>query len=342
MEKETIYCKIPLLTISVSAIVCNFITIAIQRKKNIINGPIRHLLYSLVSIDISHSLLIFVITLKSMTNGDSPGHKSTQSLPQVIIRTLGFSFTLVQLFTQTAIAMERFIAVKFPIKYRNSLSKVNRKIAVVAIWLVSVLLGIAVTFPSMFLGYPRVNTIICSVTYITSMILVAAMYVSMALEIRHGNNRVNNGNRNNPVARARGREERARLQERDTWVLSIAIVGTYFILNTALIINTAFFEEVGETRPMVARPCNTKQDIFSNVAFGLVAFNKVFDPLLYFYAKYRMDKRRRTQIDDARSEMPTTANVNNSGNVDGMVNQRGEEAKEGTDCEGTIFAENSC
>ena len=313
METKTVFCKVPLITISVSAIICNIAIIIFQHRKNIINGRIRYFLFSLVAIDLIYSsfviLMIIISVTQSTSSNNTPRHKTIDAT----FRSLAISFIHIQLFTQTAIAVERFIAAKFPIVYRNSLSKVNRKIVIVGLWIGSLSLSTAITFPAILYDYPRVVMIICGIIYTLSMILVVTMYLLMTIQIRKGNRRITMRDQDNPGGDQSRRRERERRQERNTIVLSVTIVVTYFVLNTTLVVYASFFDEGTESTPIAARSCDTNNGIFANIAFGLAVFNRAFDPILYYYLWYRLNKRvtKHTDTDARQEEVAAVAKSNN-------------------------------
>ena len=291
METKTVLCRVPLIVISVTAIICNTAIIIFQSRKNIINGRIRYFLFSLVAIDLIYSAFIMLLIPMSVTQSTTSNNIQRAKSIGAVVRALGVSFTFIQMFTQAAIAVERFIAVKFPILYRNSLSKVNRKSTILGIWVVSLSLNAAFTFPAVLYGYSRVVMIAFGMIYALLMILVAAMYALITLQVRKGNRRIGMRNQDDPDEDQSGRRERASRQERDTMVLSVAIVATYFVLNTTLVVYVSFFEGTG-SMPIVARSCDTNNDIFGHVAIGLSLCNRALNPIIYFYLSYRMSKRQ--------------------------------------------------
>lgn len=233
---------------------------------------------------------------------------------QVIIRFLGFNFSHAQLITQVSIASERFVAVKFPIKYRNHQSKLNRKIVSIVIWIVSALFSIAVTLPSLILGYPRVIGTVCCATYTISLILVTEMYLMTTLEVRKAKKRVQKTR--NPRRDGRDQLARARSHENETLILSAAIVGAYFTLNTTLIVYTAFYEGVEASKPMLARSCYTTDGKLAHIAIGLASLNKLVDPLMYFYLKFYMNRRKQGRIENIKINGTADARVDSPGKTE--------------------------
>ena len=298
MATDTVICKSPLATVSASAIACNLVMIILHHRKKIINGGIRHFLYNLISVDMAYSTFIFTMTIKLIQQNNAEEYTNASRITQATIRCICFGLTHIQLLTQIAIAVERFVASAYPIIYRNSSSKINRKIVNVGIWLFSLLLGAAVTFPSILYGYARVIPVTCGSMYLISLILVATMYGQVTLHVIKSNERVSEGsNRNNPGESSRNRRQRAKHQERNTMIFSTAIVTTYFILNTPFIIYTFVFDTKDTSIPMFARSCNTTNGLFANVALGLAALNRFFDPLIYFYLRYRLSRRKEVRFE---------------------------------------------
>ena len=74
-------------------------------------------------------------------------------------------------------------------------------------------------------------------------------------------------------------------------IFSTAIVTTYFILNTPFIIYAFVFDTKDTSIPMFARSCNTTNGLVANIALGLAALNRFFDPLIYFYLRYRLSRQ---------------------------------------------------
>ena len=309
MANDAITCSSPLAAVTASAIACNLVMIILHHRKKIISGGIRYFLYNLVSADMAYSMVIFAMTVKLLHQNNTEEYTNASSITKAKIRCLCFSLTHIQLLTQIAIAVERFVASAYPIVYRNSSMKKNRKIVTVGIWLFSLSFGASVTFPSILYGYSRVIPIVCGCMYFISLILVATMYGLTTLQVIKGNRRViENSNQNNPEG-SRNRRQRAKHQEHSTMIYSLAIVTTYFILNTPLTVYTFLSDTQDTSIPLFARPCATKNGLFANVALGLAALNRFFDPLLYFYLKYHLSKNNTAQVEVNEGEPGGTGNT---------------------------------
>ena len=325
------YCKIPLLTTSIAAIIGNTLMITLACKRQLLSGSIRYLIYNLGLVDSLFSLLIFTRTMITAVKG-AHGH-GMPSTGHLIFRFIGFTFTVVQLTTQTAIACERFIAVKFPIIYR-SMANSSRKWILVSVWLGSAAVGLAVVIPSIFLGYPRAISIFCCGVYSLAIILTTGMYLFMLKELRDNNKKMRK-TADSTTDASKKSQEATRAQEQEIFYLAVGIVSTYFFLNTPLNVYTAFYESSSRVASLVAQPCHTTNGVFANVAVGLASLNKFFDPILYFYMRYRMTKRRENKAKaneasrlanmtgpSARFKTETLGNAN--GGYVGMKAQDGE------------------
>ena len=301
-------------------------------KRQLLNGSIRYLIYNLGLVDILFSLLIFTRTTITAVKG-AHGH-GMPSTGHLVFRFIGFTFTAVQLTTQTAIACERFIAVKFPTAYR-SMANASRKWILVSVWLGSAAVGLVVVIPSIVLGYPRAISIFCCGVYSLAMILTAGMYLFMLKELRDNRIKMRKTANSSTTDASKKRQALSRAQEQEILFLAVGIVSTYFFLNTPLNVYSAFYESSSRVASLVAQPCYTTNGVFANVAIGLASLNKFFDPILYFYMRYRMTKRRENKAKaseasrlanmtgpSARFKTETPGNVN--GGYVGVKEQDGE------------------
>ena len=293
MDVSYHYCKIPLLTISSAAIIGNLLMIIFAFKRKLLNGSIKYIIYSLGLVDVLLSLLILVRTTIAIMQGEH-GH-GMSSAGHLSFRFIGFWFTIVQLTTQTAIACERYITVKFPIIYRNTLANASRKGILLSIWLGSAAVTLAVVIPSIVLGHPRAISIFCLAIYSLAMILTAGMYIFIFQTVQDNNMKMRQMADSTGYA-SKKRQEISRVNEEELLYLTVGIISTYFILNTPLIVFSTFFDHSSRILCLVALPCDTTNGVFANVVIGLVSLNKVCDPILYFLARYRTKKARNNKV----------------------------------------------
>lgn len=349
MDAQFPYCKIPLLTISSAAIIGNVLMITFAVKRQLLNGSISYLIYSLGLVDILFSSLVLTRTTITAVKG-AHGH-GMPSTGHLIFRFIGFTFTIVQLTTQTAIGCERFVTVKFPIIYRSTLANSSRKWILLSIWIGSAAAGLAVVIPSILLGYPRAISIFCCGVYSLAMTLTAGMYLFMFKEVRDNNKRMRKTADSTGDANKK-RQEKSHIQEQEIFYLAVGIVSTYFVLNTPLNIYSAFYESSSRVASLVAQPCNTTNGVFANIAICLASLNKFCDPILYFYVRYRMTKRRNNQVkanettgfaNAARASGPMTTGTSGRSNTETSRNSNAvyvgvKAISEGWDQDRTVIA----
>ena len=295
MGTKITICFWPSIIIALIALIANIVAVLLRKK--LFSGPTRIFLTNLACGNIA---LLF-----SYVGPIIAGHsdKSNDIRTLALITIVGFLHNA-NFATIWAITAERFVAVKYPVKFNVYFSPKRRRKIIIFSWVFAFLLGLIIGALATFVASVAFPAIIIFCTVITFLSLVAVYGYIIYVKTRR-RRRLNPTNEAIPtsvasVASTRKSKEQER-REMYLILLAIGITSSFTFLNAPLLIYVLIYPDGFNLS------CSTPRGILFNTGYALRALSKLTDPLLYFYVAYRLKQSRVSTTNAPIS----TVNVNN-------------------------------
>eukprot|EP00112_Aurelia_sp_Birch-Aquarium-sp1_P017469 Seg4051.1 transcript_id=Seg4051.1/GoldUCD/mRNA.D3Y31 product="G-protein coupled receptor 52" protein_id=Seg4051.1/GoldUCD/D3Y31 len=279
-------CRVGSLIILFAALTGNIVELVLCVVKKSFQTPGQILIHSLAVID---AILAAVLLARVIFATSTEKISNVNVVARIGSVVLLLSICLVQLAHVLAIGGERLLAVRYPLRFQKTHTKSNIRKLLFIIWLIPCILGAAIGTLCGWSGNERGIYYALSAAYSVTAVFLSVLYYQLIKRRRNNHLNVNPCRRNKNKAEDSNSVSgiRAAGDSRDKLllILSIGITGTFFLLNTPIIVYGLLFDVQSLT-------CGSPEGLFLALATSSGSVNLVTDPLLYFFITYRIRTRQ--------------------------------------------------
>ena len=277
MGTKITICFWPSIVIALIALIANIVAVLLRKK--LFSGPTRIFLTNLACGNIA--LLFSYVGPIIAGHSDKRNDIRTLALTTVVGFLHNANFVTIWVITA-----ERFVAVKYPVKFNVYFSPKRRRTIIIFNWVFAFLLGLIVGPLATFvarIAFPA-TIIFCTVITLLSLVAVYGYIIHVKTRRRRRLHPTNEANTTS-VAYTRKNKERER-REKYLILLAVGITSSFTFLNAPLLIYVLIYPDGFNLS------CSTPRGILFNTGYALRALSKLTDPLLYFYVAYRLKQGR--------------------------------------------------